>query len=152
MARPERHAAPILPGERIELRPTTDADREALAGLLDGPGGGELAAIVRRADGKPVGVLAYRLEYSWLVIAAVALEPAERGRGYGSEAVRLLEEDAVKRGLARRYGFAVPKDDGLALYFALRLGYRPRAAVERLWHGGTGSDIIAMVRTPESRD
>lgn len=135
-----------LAGERIELRPPSDADREALAGLLDGPSG-EVAAIVRREDGRPVGALAYRLANGWLVVEAVALEAGERGRGYGSEAVRLIEEDAGKRG-AKRFGFAVPQEDGLALYFALRLGYRPAAAGERLWHGASGSGIIAVVRTP----
>jgi GNAT superfamily N-acetyltransferase len=138
MARPERRAPFAPSGERVELRPATVAD-------------GGTATIVRRQDGAAVGALAYRLAGGWLVVQAVALEPAERGRGYGSEAVRLLEDEAAKRGTLR-FGFAVPKEDGLALYFALRLGYRPAAAGEPLWRRASGGDIIAMVRTPGARD
>jgi hypothetical protein len=136
MARPERAPRRSLSGERIWLRP-------------EGADAGT-AAIVRREDGETIGELTYRLTDGWLVVEAITLPPGERGRGYDSEAVRLLEEEAARRG-ARRSVMSVAKEDGLALYFALRLGYRPAVAGE-LWHWGTGGDIIAMVRTPGGRD
>lgn len=116
---------------------------------LPADGGVERAAIVRRGDGSDVGTLLYRLVNGWLAIESVTLSDEARVGGYGAEAVRLLEEQAADVG---RFGLAVPKSDGLALYFALRLGYRPAAPGETLWYEGARRDIIAMVRSPGGRD
>jgi len=40
----------------------------------------------------------------------------------------------------------VAVDNGLALYFWLRLGYRPAGAGESSWRPGLDKDIMSMVR------
>lgn len=57
-------------------------------------------------------------------VEALEVAEGERGWGYGSEAVRQLEGLLGERGVE---GFAVAVDcqDGLGLFFWLRLGYRP---------------------------
>jgi hypothetical protein len=140
--------APRRPRGRVELRPPAEADAEELPAMTIADV--ERAAIVRREDGRALGALAYRTADGWLAIEGVALTDEARIGGYGAEAVGLLEEAAGAG--AKRFGFAVPKSDGLALYFALRLGYRPAAPGESLWYEGTRRDIIAMVRSAGGRD
>ena len=55
----------------------------------------------------------------------IAVAPAYRGHGYGSEAIRTLEAEALRRGLASRLRADVHRANGLGFYFWLRLGYRP---------------------------
>ena len=74
------------------------------------------------------------------------MEQRLSGQGYDTEAVRLLEEEALGRGMASRFWAPVRLDDGLGLYFWLRLGYRPAAAGENPWPGERPRDIIAMIR------
>ncbi len=76
------------------------------------------------------------------------MEPRLSGQGYDTEAVRLLEGEALERGLAGRFWAPVRNVDGLGLYFWLRLGYRPAAAGENPWPGGAPRDMMSMVRTP----
>jgi len=100
--------------------------------------------IVRRADSAVIGEMECREDEpaaGWLIVEAIALAEGERGWGYGSEAVRLLEAEAKgERFLAR-----VDARNGLGLYFWLRLGYRPARPGEV--PGGAQSGIISMVRT-----
>ena len=144
----------MAPPERVALRPLSETDREALGPLLDRlpDGGATVFAIVRREDGETVGALAHRRSGGWLVVEGVALTDAARTAGYGADAVRLLERQAGEGGAVRRFGLAVPKSEGLALYAALRLGYRPARPGDIRWRGGPRGDIIAMVRTPGGRD
>ena len=136
----------------MALRPLKEGDRQAVARrleetLLDGDDG--LLAITSREGGGIYGVLAYRLghpERGWLSVEAVAVEPGLSGQGYDTEAVRLLEGEALERGLASRFWAPVRHDDGLGLYFWLRLGYRPAAAGESPWPGAAPRDMVAMVR------
>ncbi len=138
----------------MALRPLKEGDREAVARwleetLIDADDG--LLAITSREGDSIYGVLAYQLGYperGWLSVEAVAVEPGLRGRGYDAEAVRLLEEEALERGLASRFWAPVRHDDGPGLYFWLRLGYRPAAAGENPWPGGAPHDMMAMVRVP----
>lgn len=128
------HGAVQSAGHRLaEAR----ADRDA--GLL---------VIARRDDPStrsgqapaPVGLLKYHADdpaRGWLTTGFIAIAPALRGFGYGSEAVRLLEEWAVREGLANRFRADVDPRNGLGLYFWLRLGYRPEA-------GSAG--VLPMVR------
>jgi ribosomal protein S18 acetylase RimI-like enzyme len=95
--------------------------------------------------------MAYRLGYperGWLSVETVAVEPRLSGQGYDAEAVRLLEGEALGRGLASRFWAPVRHDEGLGLYFWLRLGYRPMAAGENPWADGAPRDMMAMVRVP----
>ena len=69
-----------------------------------------------------------------------------RGWGYGSEAVRLIEGEALKRRWARNFRADVCYRNGLGLYFWLRLGYRPAQEGKAFWRGDADGDIISMVR------
>ncbi len=136
----------------MALRPLEEGDREAVARRLEEtPVGADdsLLAITSREGGSTYGVLAYRLdqpEEGSLSFDLVAVEPGLRGLGFDTEAVRLLEGEALEWGLASRFWAPVRHDDGLGLYFWLRLGYRPAAAGENPWSGGAPRDMMAMVR------
>ena len=137
-------------GQRLALRPLDEGDREAVERWLkETPVDADdsLLAITSREGESIYGVLAYRLGYpeeGWLSVEAVAVEPGLSGQGYDAEAVRLLEE----RGLASRFCAPVRHDDGLGLYFWLRLGYRPAAPGENPWPGGAPRDMMSMIRVP----
>ena len=124
-ARRSRHS---LHGHRVELRP-------------DGAAGG--FAIVRLPGRERIGEVRYRTEEGCLSFQRMEVGPEMRGLGYGSEAVRLVEADAAQRGLAGRFRADISAGDGLALYFWLRLGYRPAAA----WRRDAEQGTISMIRT-----
>ena len=119
-------------GQRVALRP------------LSKDGSTLPYEIVRRADGAVIGEVKCRADdpaAGWLSVGFIALAEGERGWGYGSEAVRLLEAE----GKAERFLAGVDARDGLALYFWLRLGYRPASVGEV--PGKTPRGIITMVRS-----
>lgn len=78
----------------------------------------------------------------WVSVGFVALEGGQRGWGYGSEAVREFEA----RYPHSRFLAQVAPLNGLALYFWLRMGYRPARAEEVFWRPPGESGIIAMIR------
>lgn len=138
---------PRLSGERIALRPPREGDREALSGWYEPPAidrRPQVLVITRAGEDAPVGVIEYRRERSRLVFERVMEAPQARGFGYGLEAVRIIERDAGERGRARRFEAEISPDEGLSLYFWLRLGYRPVA-----WPRGEGRRIISAVRAIE---
>ncbi len=105
--------------------------------------GGETLVIAKAADPAPIGLLIYRLpDDRWLEFRFVALAKGLRGWGYGSEAVRLIEES----GRARSFAAEVYAGTGLGIYFWLRMGYRPAEPGEVRWRADGAGDIIAMVR------
>jgi RimJ/RimL family protein N-acetyltransferase len=110
---------------------------------------GELLAIVaagRNID--PIGILDYRLDEpgkSWLTIGVIAIGAGHRGRGYGAEAVRLVEE----RTSAKRFLANINPRNGLSLYFWLRQGYRPARQDEIFWRAPDEGGIISMIRGME---
>ncbi len=139
---------------RVVLRRLSEEDLRAAPWLdrasLD-PNGDALAIT---SGGKLVDVMEYRVgvpDDGWLAFSLVAVERRLRGLGLDSEAVRVMEDDARKRGMARRFWASVHANDGLALYFWLRLGYRPARLDEVLWSGGRQHDIIVMIRVSQSR-
>jgi hypothetical protein len=86
--------------------------------------GAELAAIVRQ-DGAPLGFVAWRTKPSVAAveteIVALAVRAARRNLGLGGEAVQALER--LRPG--GRFLAAIPRGNGLAVYFWLRTGYCP---------------------------
>jgi GNAT superfamily N-acetyltransferase len=155
-------------GKRVRLRPFGDGDSAAVeawyeeavlaAGIpyprplsrsagegrsVDSRSGGVLVIQRINEDG-PIGLLEYEVKRGSLTVAFIALAKAYRGWGYGSEAVRLLEEWAV--GIAERFRAEVAVRNGLGLYFWLRLGYRPGDSA------GVGRDVMTMVREIKSGD
>ena len=113
--------------------------------------GRELLAIVL-ADGKElVGLLDRRAPYpaaGWLTIGFLALADPYRGRGLGSEAVLSLEEEARRTGLAASFAAGVAAGTGRALYFWLRLGYRPLLQADLPWPSPK-KGVVWMVRDSE---
>lgn len=101
--------------------------------------GAEFAAIAGR-EGAPLGFIAWRsapaTAASGIAILAIAVDAARRNLGLGGEAVQALE------GLwpGARYLAAIPRGNGLAVYFWLRTGYRPVRA----------ADDTARARDPEN--
>ena len=140
--------------QRVALRPLKEGDREEMARRLEETlidADDSLLAITSREGGSIYGVLAYRLGYperGWLSVEVIAVEPGSSGQGYDTEAVRLLEGEALERGLAGRFCAPVRHDDGPGLYFWLRLGYRPAAPGEKPWPGGAPRDMMSMIRVP----
>ena len=101
---------------------------------------GETLVIAKADDPAPIGLLISRLPNDrWLEFRFLALAKGLRGWGYGSEAVRLIEES----GRARRFAAEVYAGNGLGLYFWLRMGYRPG---ELPWRKREPEGKIAMIR------
>lgn len=145
--------SPIIAcGPRVALRLLADGDREALAAWLPqaaaaaqgrktpspqdeasarqllAASGCPLLAVAPRSGGAPLGVIAYRPgepDEGWAAIAFFAMAPAQRGRGLGGEALLAFEEAAARQGWGRRFCAPVHPENGLSVYFWLRLGYRP---------------------------
>lgn len=63
----------------------------------------------------------------------IAVDPARRYRGLGGEAALALERHLRLRRGVRRVFAPVPEGRGLAVYFWLRLGYRPLTRSEAPW-------------------
>ncbi len=143
-------------GQRVALRPLEEGDREAMGRRLKETqvdADDSLLAITSREGDSVYGALAYRLGYpedGWLSVEGVAVAPGLSGQGYDAEAVRLLEGESLEQGLASRFWAPVRHDDGLGLYFWLRLGYRPAAVGENPWPGGAPRDMMSMVRVPST--
>ena len=91
--------------------------------------GAEFAAIAGR-EGAPLGFIAWRsataAARAETEILAIAVEAARRNVGLGGEAIQALERLRPGDG----YLAAVPRANGLAVYFWLRTGYRPVRADE----------------------
>lgn len=103
---------------------------------------------------RAIGVMKYRVgvpDNGWMGFRFVAVEPRLRGLGLDSEAVRLVEGYAQERGLAHHFWAGVRHDNGLGLYFWLRLGYRPARVDEDLWGRHRPNDIITMIRMPRGQ-
>lgn len=83
---------------------------------------------LRSPDGPcTVGALSARLIQGDLVWGWLAIAPAWRARGLAAAAAALVERAAVRAGAARAR-VRVSAANGVALYFWLRLGYRPLSA------------------------
>lgn len=113
--------------------------------------GRELLAIVLASNGELIGFLDRRSPCpaaGWLTVGFLAVAEQYRGRGLGTEAVLVLEEEARRRGVAHRFAAGVSADAGRALYFWLRLGYRPLLRVDLPWPTPTNG-VVWMVRHTE---
>jgi GNAT superfamily N-acetyltransferase len=117
------------------------------------PPGSATRRAVAAASGEEIGFVQAEVREGLLDLRWIELMPEHRGWGHGSEAVRLLETEAAGSGAALAR-VDVPSGNGLALYFWLRLGYRPVVASDRLRHsedrppsrGYAGTDGMRMVR------
>lgn len=107
-----RLSLPIV-GERVRIDAKVGAARQ-----------GELV-IVRRQDGARIGRVVVAGEGHNLVVEALCIEAGERGYGAGSDAAWHLVEAARASGFALVRAWA-PADLGLAVFFWIRQGFRPR--------------------------
>jgi len=153
----------VLAGKRVSLRPFREGDSAAMEAWYEeavavagiphprplsrsaGEGrsvdslSGSVLIVERVGESGPIGVLEFQVAGGWLTVGFIGLAKAYRGWGYGSEAVRLLEEWALSEGMAERFRAEIPVRRGLGLYFWLRLGYRPKEP-------SGGRDTMEMVR------
>lgn len=117
---------------RTSDRPWIDALGAASAQPLgiDGPGAGSLlndrdvkVSIIAR-DGDDVGLIAWNVDGSTAAIRLVALEPSQARRGAGIQAAAIVERSLKRRGVRTVFAPAT-EHHGIAMYFWIRLGYRP---------------------------
>lgn len=91
------------------------------------------AVLIADNDATPMGLALVRLEElnaGDATLAFLAMQPERRFRGLGGEAGLAVERLMRERTGARRVFAGVPEGRGLAVYFWLRLGYRPLSAAE----------------------
>jgi aminoglycoside 6'-N-acetyltransferase len=156
----------VLEGERLSLRPATEADVAALTRILAEPEvlrwWGEHDADRVRAElgGTYVVVVAGEVQ-GWLAVREetdpdyrhvafdIALATALHGRGYGPEALRVAIRHYVARGHHR---FTI--DPAVANEYAVRayakVGFRPVGVMRRygrdtegIWRDGLLMDLLA---------
>jgi hypothetical protein len=84
------------------------------------------SASIINIDGAPAGIIAWRraARSSTAAIEFLGVEQQHARRGAGMTAARLLEEALTRRGVRTMYAPA-PAAHGIAMYFWIRLGYRP---------------------------
>lgn len=132
-------------GQRVRLRPAREDDLPLIEGLLAGGPAGETLVIAPRGEDKPIGVLQYRMNEpskGWATIDYLAVVEGSRRWGLGQDAVRLLEDDLAQQEDVRHFRTTIDTGQGLALYFWLRLGYRPLDSIP----DSQGRDVMPMVR------
>jgi len=96
--------------------------------------------VITEMGGEEVGSIEFGVPDEWLEVGWIELGMEHRRRGLGVDAVRLLEVEAARRWGVKGVRAHVPRDVGLALYFWLRLGYRPERS------RGDEGDTMAVVR------
>jgi RimJ/RimL family protein N-acetyltransferase len=148
-----------LKGRRITLRPQLKSEDQFVQELISQLGTDckeanvfDRHVIVRKSDGAPVGIVEHKAAdpaNDWATFGAIVMSDGQRGWGFGSEAVHLIEEHLLRREGVRRFRARFDKRIGLALYFWLRRGYRPARPDEAFWPAHDSDDIICMIRILE---
>jgi GNAT superfamily N-acetyltransferase len=91
------------------------------------------AVLISDLEGTPVGLALVRLDTPApgdATISFLAMQPERRFRGLGGEAGLAVERLAREKTGAQRVYAGVPEGRGLAVYFWLRLGFRPLSTAE----------------------
>jgi GNAT superfamily N-acetyltransferase len=85
-------------------------------------------AFVRPPSDEPIGVAVWEAAATGAaIIRLIVIHRTHRGWGLGAEAVLRMEEQVG----AREVWVPIPPDNGLAVYFWLRLGYHPVLQVDQ---------------------
>jgi len=103
---------------------------------IEAPAGAGECVVIWRTDGAPIGLavaVAGQPNAGSACISLLAIEPAERFRGLGGEAALALEGRMLDSWRSRVVLAPVPEGRGLAVYFWLRLGYRPLLRADAPW-------------------
>jgi hypothetical protein len=74
--------------------------------------------------GQDVGIATYRIAGAQGTIEFIGVQTQHARRGFGHRAATLVEDAMRNVGVARNFAPA-PEHHGIALYFWIRLGYRP---------------------------
>ena len=85
------------------------------------------AVLISDADGAAIGLVVVRTDVpapGCASVPLIAIEPSRRFRGLGGQAGTALDAHLRSSGYERVYAPA-PDGRGLAVYFWLRLGFRP---------------------------
>lgn len=142
-----------LTGLRVRLRTEREADAElvdALKGALPACADMTERLIVERIlDKDVVGFVEFSRgepEKGWATFGPIVMAEGERGWGYGSEAVRLIEDDLAASENTTAFRAQLSKSMGLAFYFWLRQGYYPPKPGEVFWPADSEGDMIWVVR------
>lgn len=135
---------PLVAG-RVRLSPLTAADVAAMPWLegalapewslddFEAARATSQGILVSDADGLPMGLALVRLDSPSpgdAMISFLGMQPERRYRGLGGEAGLAVERLVRKRLGAQRVYVGVPEGRGLAVYFWLRLGFRPLSIAE----------------------
>lgn len=139
--------ATILETPRLTLRSTTTGDLDAMP-WLEGVLGPEAtlsdlmravragqAATILTSDRSPIGLVTVSMDTpvpGGASVPFIAVAPAARFRGLGGEAGLAVDRHLRRLGSLRVFA-PVPEARGLAVYFWLRLGFRPLTASEAPW-------------------
>ena len=97
-------------------------------------------AAITDIAGEEIGFVGFAIDGEWLEVGWIEVKEDRRRWGLGMDAVRLLEDEAARRWGVHEARAEVPVGVGLALYFWLRLGYRPAEPVRE------DADTMSMVR------
>jgi len=100
---------------------TIDPDAASLSLLKRLEAGGLLAKVIRTHQ--DIGIVAYRVDAP-ATIEFVGVQPTQARRGYGHAGAALVEEILRASGAGAIYAPA-SAIHGIAVYFWIRLGYRP---------------------------
>jgi hypothetical protein len=93
----------------------------------DGLTSDEVEARIIERDKRPVGVLVFRRHApsgDAAMIEFVGVQPADARAGSGMRAAAMIEDELRGEGVQRLFA-AAPAAHGIAMYFWIRLGYRP---------------------------
>jgi hypothetical protein len=124
--------------ERIDFALHDQVERGYEGALPAARDGLERYAI--EVGGALVGLLGFRRDEPHagaMVVDDLAIAVAERGHAYGTRALLATEQRLARDGILE--GFArVPRGNGRGLYFMLRCGYAPIAALEDEGSGNEG--------------
>ncbi|MHB8574632.1 MAG: GNAT family N-acetyltransferase [Dehalococcoidia bacterium] len=139
---------------RVELQPADGASIERMRtwlpdALAAGAGGAAIGtqaeapadgsrpyAVVHRRSKELLGYLSLLRGEHESTVSAIAIAPQHRNLGYGAEAVFAAERLHVGLPASRAL---VPLENGLAVYFWLRIGYQPIFASR---HGRAGVTVM----------
>ena len=135
---------PVVSG-RVRLGPLTDeavADMPWLEAALspewslndfENARAESMGVLISDAEGAPAGIGLVRPDSPSAgdaTIAFLAMQPERRYRGLGGEAGLAVERLVREKLGAQRVYVGVPEGRGLAVYFWLRLGFRPLSIAE----------------------
>jgi ribosomal protein S18 acetylase RimI-like enzyme len=116
-------------------------------GKQDGGLDGESRIAITGEANEEIGFVEFGVRDGWLDVRWIELAAEHRRWGLGAEAVRLLEVETAERWGVMGVRAHVPRDVGLALYFWLRLGYRPEAELGGSSSGAIEEGTMCLVRT-----